>query len=167
MIGAMQREQPARRAERHMLEALTERLLVIRHRLEVVRYNDYTIAEYFRAQGAEIGDNCQIMIRHLSSEPFLIHIGNRCTIAPEVSLVTQDGGAWMFVHEVPSVQNFGRIDVFDNCFIGQRSIILPGLRIGPNSVVGAGAIVTKDVPPDTVVAGCPARRVGSVEEYRA
>lgn len=150
-----------------MLRALLHILSTLRHRLEIARYNDYTIAEYFRGQGAKIGDHCQIMIRKLGSEPFLIHIGNNCTIAPEVELITHDGGAWMFTDELPSLQSFGRIDILDNCFIGQRAIVMPGIRIGPRSVVGAGAIVTKDVPPNTVVAGSPAREVSTLEEYRA
>lgn len=44
-----------------------------------------------------------------------------------------------------------------NCFIGMNSIILPGLEIEDQSIVGAGSVVTKDVPPNTVVAGNPAK----------
>ncbi len=44
-----------------------------------------------------------------------------------------------------------------NCFIGGRSLIMPGVTVGDNSIVGAGAIVTKDVPCNTAVAGNPAR----------
>ena len=43
------------------------------------------------------------------------------------------------------------------CFIGAKSIILPGVKVGDNSIVAAGAVVTKDVPPNTIVAGNPAR----------
>lgn len=43
-----------------------------------------------------------------------------------------------------------------NCFIGSRSVILPGVRVGDGSIVGSGAVVTKDVPPGTIVAGNPA-----------
>ncbi|HET6249633.1 MAG TPA: DapH/DapD/GlmU-related protein [Tepidisphaeraceae bacterium] len=48
-----------------------------------------------------------------------------------------------------------------NCFIGGRSIILPGVTIGDGSIVAAGAIVTKDVPPGSIVAGNPARVIRS------
>jgi len=45
----------------------------------------------------------------------------------------------------------------DYCFVGMDAIILPGLHIGDHSVIGAGAVVTKDVPPHTIVAGNPAK----------
>ncbi|MDF8335546.1 acyltransferase [Novosphingobium sp. HBC54] len=44
----------------------------------------------------------------------------------------------------------------ENCFIGARAIIMPGITVGHNSIVGAGAVVTKDVPPRSIVAGNPA-----------
>lgn len=47
--------------------------------------------------------------------------------------------------------------ILENCFIGARSIVLPGLKVGPGSIVAAGAVVTKDVPPGVIVAGNPAR----------
>lgn len=141
-------------------------IAMVRRRLTLARYNDFTIAEYFRSQGARIGDDCRIMIRTFGSEPFLVEIGNHCTIAPEAALVTHDGGAWIFTNEIPSLQSFGRIVIEDNCFIGLRAIIMPGVRIGRNSVVGAGAVVTKDVPPNSVVVGCPAKVLFSTAEYR-
>ena len=49
--------------------------------------------------------------------------------------------------------------VEENVWIGTRAILLPGVRIGRNSVIGAGAVVTKDVPPNSVVAGNPAKVV--------
>lgn len=149
-----------------MFRALVAVLQALSSRLTLARYNDFTIAEYLRQQGAQIGDDCRIMIRSLGPEPWLVGIGNHCTIAPGVALTTHDGGTWIFTAEFPTLQQFGRIDILDNCFIGMCSIILPGVRIGPNSVVGAGAVVTKDVPPGTVVVGCPAVPVLTVDEYR-
>lgn len=54
------------------------------------------------------------------------------------------------------------VTVRDNVWIGTRAILLPGVTIGSNAVIGAGAVVTKDVPPFTVVAGNPARVVKSL-----
>ena len=49
-----------------------------------------------------------------------------------------------------------KVIIHDNCFIGFGSIVLPGVTIGPDSIVGAGSVVTKDVPPRTVAGGVPA-----------
>jgi acetyltransferase-like isoleucine patch superfamily enzyme len=60
---------------------------------------------------------------------------------------------------------FGRIEVGEESFIGARSVIMPGVKIGRNCVVGAGSVVTKDIPDETVVCGVPARSVCSTKEY--
>ena len=136
-------------------------------RFRLMRYNDFTVADYFRSQGAQIGDNCRILIRDLGSEPYLIRIGNYCTITGNVEFITHDGGAWVFTEELPSVQKFGTIEILDNCFIGFRAILMPNVRIGPNSIVAAGAVVTKDVPPNMVVGGCPAKPICTLEGYKS
>ncbi len=53
----------------------------------------------------------------------------------------------------------GGIEVLENCWLGAQSTILDGIRVGPNSIVGAAALVNHDVPPDTVVAGVPAKAI--------
>ncbi len=134
--------------------------------IELARYDDFNIAEFFRKQGAQIGENNRIEVRHLSQEPFLIRIGNHCTIGPSVVFLNHDGGVWLFSEEDPSLQKFGTIEILDNCFIGLGVIILGNVTIGPNSIVGAGSIVSKNVPPNMVVAGIPARVICSVDEYK-
>ena len=49
------------------------------------------------------------------------------------------------------------VKIGNNVFIGGRAIILKGVHIGGNSTIAAGAVVTRDVPADTIVAGCPAK----------
>lgn len=56
------------------------------------------------------------------------------------------------------------VRIKQNAWIGSGAIILPGVTVGKNSVVGAGAVVTKDVPDDTIVAGVPAQLVRQIEE---
>ncbi len=61
----------------------------------------------------------------------------------------------------------GSVTLKKNCKIGSHSVIMPGVTVGEEAVVGGGSVVTKDVPPRTVVAGCPARKVMTLEEFEA
>src|ERR1044071_1022528 len=85
----------------------------VRTSLEKRRYNPYTIAEYFRKLGAQVGEGCFIIPTELGTEPYLVKIGNHVAIAGNVSFVTHDGAAWVFRHEVPDLQVFGPIVIED------------------------------------------------------
>lgn len=122
-----------------------------------------------RKQGAQIGKNTEILgIPRLGSEPYLVSIGDNVTITAGVNFITHDGATRVFrnnpKYKGKSIK-FGRIIVHDNSFVGLGSTILPGVSIGPNSVVAAGSIVTKDVPPNMVVGGNPAKVLMSIDEY--
>jgi acetyltransferase-like isoleucine patch superfamily enzyme len=119
-----------------------------------------------RKTGVRIGDRCRIYTGYFGTEPYLVRIGNHCTITSGVRFITHDGSCWVLRDELANLQDFGPIVVEDNCFIGVNAIILPGVRIGPNSIVGAGSIVTKDVPPEVVVGGIPARVLMPIAKYR-
>lgn len=119
-----------------------------------------------RRRGVQIGDRCRIFTDSFGTEPYLIRIGNHCTITSGVRLVTHDGSCWVLRDQLPNLQDFGPIVVEDNCFIGVNAIILPGVRIGTNSIVGAGSVVTRDVPSGVVVGGVPARVLMTIEDYR-
>lgn len=83
--------------------------------------------------------------------PIGVHVGPHSYIAFEARILTHDRTRGLYLHT--------RIGA--NCFIGGRSLILPGVDIGDNCVVGAGSIVTKSVPPRSIVAGNPARIIRS------
>lgn len=139
---------------------------MIRKRIELRKYNDFTIENYFRKHGVQIGRNNRIMVREISEAPYLVKIGNHCTITSDVTFITHDGGGWIFTEENPSIQKFGTITILDNCFIGLKAIILPNVVIGPNAIVGAGSVVTRDVPANSVVAGNPAKIISTTNEYK-
>ncbi|MGX2039522.1 acyltransferase [Methylocaldum sp. MU1018] len=81
------------------------------------------------------------------TNPKGIHVGAESYIAFDVAILAHDLTRGFHSHT-----RIGR-----RCFVGARSIILPGITIGDESIVGAGSVVTRDVPPRTVVAGNPAR----------
>lgn len=125
-----------------------------------------------RRQGVKIGDHCDILtnVGNFGSEPYLIRMGNNVTLAEGVLLITHDGATRVFRNLDDRWKKetglYGCIDIGDNVFIGVNSIILPGVHLGSNCIVGAGAVVTKDVPGDVVVAGNPARIFCPVKEYQ-
>jgi maltose O-acetyltransferase len=67
--------------------------------------------------------------------------------------------------EFLDVTRIGRVTIHESCHIGTRAVILPGVEIGPRTIVGAGSVVSRDLPPDSVCVGTPARRICSLDEY--
>src|ERR1035437_2212317 len=119
-----------------------------------------------RSQGLGIAEDSRVMgFPNFGSEPYLVSIGRHTASSFGVTFITHDGGTFVFRDqtEYKSVIKYGRITVYANCFIGAHAIIMPGVTIGPNAVVAAGAVVTQTVPPNTVVAGVPARILCDVE----
>ena len=116
-----------------------------------------------RKTGIRIGDNCRIFTNIQSNEPYLIRIGNNVTISSIVTFCTHDNGIIKAIDGKTDV--VGPITIGDSCFIGTRSILMLGVTLGDHCIVGAGSVVTHSFPPHTVVAGNPARRICSIEEY--
>lgn len=131
-----------------------------------LRYNNWTIAEYYRKQGAQIGDNCRIDIYSTLFDAHLLSIGNHVFIAKNVTLHTHDGGAWILRNEIPNIRITGNIIIEDNCMIGASAHLFPNVHIGKNSIIGAGSVVISDIPPNSIAMGVPARVMGSTLKYR-
>jgi acetyltransferase-like isoleucine patch superfamily enzyme len=124
------------------------------------------IEENARFMGVKIGKNCTINPCNFGSEPYLVSIGDHVGIATGVCFLTHDGSVWTLRDEYPDIDYIRPIIIHDNCMIGINAIILPGVTIGPNSVVGAGAIVTKNVPPNSIAVGVPARVIKTMEDFK-
>ena len=124
----------------------------------------------FKSQGGVIGCGCEVQSQvEFGSEPYLISIGNHVRITQGVRFITHDGGVWTLRLEegLSDIDVFGPIKIGNNVHIGWNAIIMPNVTIGDNCVIAAGAVVTKNIPSNSVAAGVPARVVESIEEYRS
>ena len=117
----------------------------------------------------EIGENVRYQPRVYPSDAKFLKIHNNVCIARAVNFIMHDIMCLMFDvmdNENKYGQHKGCIEIMDNVFIGSGAQICPNVKIGPNAIVAAGAIVTKDVPAGTVVGGCPAKIIGDFESVR-
>ena len=141
--------------------------------------------KYMHEVFAECGENCYIELPfranwgghhlHLGSGVYMnfnmtmvddgnIYIGNKVMFGPNVTIITG-------THPVnPSLRERGlqyNKDVYieDNAWIGSGVTILPGVKIGKNSVIAAGSMVTKDIPENVVAAGIPCRVMRKIGEH--
>ena len=117
------------------------------------------------AKGLVIGESCSIQggVVFDESHCWLIQIGNRVSLAPYVYLLAHD--ASMVKHL--GVTRIGKIIIGDRVFVGARTIILPGVTIGADSVIGAGSVVTKSIPAGVVAAGNPAKVICDLATFVA
>lgn len=133
----------------------------------IVAFYWYVIASperQARHMGAKIGKHCFINTRLWPSESYLITIGDHVQITYGVSIHTHGGGN-SIRHTHHDFDVFGKVVIEDWAYIGSFSQIMPGVTIGEGALVAAGSVVTKSVPPRTVVGGNPARVICTVEEY--
>lgn len=93
-----------------------------------------------------------------------IDIGDNVMFAPNVTVITATHPVLPALRE-KGLQFNVDVKICSNVWIGAGAIIMPGITVGENSVVGAGSVVTKDVPPNTVVVGNPARVLREIGEH--
>lgn len=100
-----------------------------------------------------------------STEPWLITIGKNVHITDGVRFLTHDGGTLIFRKEIPDLEITKPIMIGNDVYIGNNVLIMPGGSIGNNVIVGAGAVVTKHIPDNSVAVGVPARVIKTADEY--
>ena len=127
----------------------------------------------YKKKGMKVGKGCDFVSPgpNFGSEPYLIEIGNNTTVSFDVAFVTHDAGTRVLRNLATNEKEkqtviYGKIVVGNNCFIGCRSTILPGVKIGDNVIIGAGSVVNRDIPSNSVAAGVPCKVICSLEEYK-
>jgi acetyltransferase-like isoleucine patch superfamily enzyme len=104
---------------------------------------------YRRSLGMDIGKDVRISLRAKLdfTNPHGVHIGDGTYVAFDSIVFTHDMSRGLHTDTY----------IGANCFIGAQAIIMPGVRVGDQCIIGAGSVVTKDVPSGSIVAGNPAR----------
>ena len=122
----------------------------------------YTI-ESLVGRGMRLGKNVwigpHVQIDH--SHAWLVSIGDETVIASRAIILAHDASTRRHI----GYTKIGRVRIGSRTFIGAGAIILPGVSIGDDVVIGAGSVVTRDVPDGCVAAGNPCRVVGPTSEY--
>lgn len=123
---------------------------------------DYT-TESLVKMGLKVGKNFLRMDGVIldPSHCWLIEIGDNVTMAPRVHVLAHDASTCYHL----GYARIGRVTIGDNVFIGANSVILPCVKIGANSIIGAHSTVSKDIPDNVVAAGSPAKIICTLEEY--
>jgi len=123
---------------------------------------------YLRKKGVTIGEGTRFYGRVLIdfSRPCMINIGRNCEFTEGVVILTH-GYDWAVLREKYGevLASSGKVVIEDNVFVGVHSVILKGVRIGRDTIIGAGSIVTHNIPPNSVAVGNPCRVVMSIDKY--
>lgn len=122
--------------------------------------------DHLRRCGMTIGEKTYIFSDELeTTEPYLCSIGDNVMVASGVRFVTHDASACYYLPGASDI--FGRITIGNNCFLGMSAIIMPGVTLADDCIVGAGSVVTKSfLEPGSVIGGNPARKICTVEELK-
>jgi acetyltransferase-like isoleucine patch superfamily enzyme len=123
---------------------------------------------YARSLGVRLGKNVNFYGMPpgmFSTEPWLITIGDNVHITAGCAFITHDGGTLILRKEAPDLELTAPITVGNDVYIGVRTLIMPGVTIGNRCIIGAGSIVTRSIPDNSVAAGVPARVIKSTDEY--
>ncbi len=134
----------------------------------------YDSAAYIRKMnhlGARIDDSVMLYkpetIALDSTMPFLLEIGRNVHITAHVNILTHDG-VWMAMkgNDGRVMGHVAPVKIGDNVFIGRYCMILCGVTICDNVILGAGSVVSSSIDVPGVYAGCPARLISPYEQYR-
>jgi len=145
--------------------ALMRRILAALQRKWLIRQDPVA---YARGIGVQVGEKCRLLnlqSNTFGSEPWLVRLGDHVEVTSGVRFITHDGGMWVFREKYLDIDVVAPILVGNNVFIGFNAILLPGVTIGDDCVIAAGAVVSRDIPTGSVAAGVPASPIKTLEAY--
>ena len=137
----------------------------VRSRRLLQRLRGYPSRKWLQRHGLELGRDVYIDEFAAFDHGFLwlISIGDEAVISAGARLIAHDGATKHWTGYI----RVGRVDIGRRAYIGAHALVLPGVTVGENAIVGAGSVVCHDVQPDSIVAGNPAIEVGTLEQFTA
>lgn len=144
---------------------LTRALRRMLPRRVLLRVRGEQSTEELVAGGLRLGHGAFIARRAYIDPGFLwlIEIGERAIIAPGVEIIAHDASTKHLIGK----SIIQRVKIGRRVYIGSGAIVLPGVTIGDDAIIGSASVVRSDVPAGMVAVGVPARVVSTTEEYRA
>lgn len=144
-------------------------LIYIFRKLRAIRSSSNFVA-YLRCNGVTIGSNVVFRdpksTRIDLSRPSLVSLGNDVDINSHFCIMTHDFANFVFRNMgLGYINSSGAVTIGNNIYFGTNVTILKGVTIGDNCIIGAGSIVTKDIPSNSVATGVPCKVICTVEDY--
>lgn len=138
---------------RDLVSEITGRQLDPSNFIALPFHTDYGAEIYF-GKNAFVNQDCLFIDRGG------IYVGDHVLIGPRCTIISVNHG---LASDQRGVLDLRPVHLEKNCWLGANVTILPGITVGENAIVGAGAVVTKDVPANTVVVGNPARIIRKLQ----
>ena len=126
----------------------------------IVGYDTFIYRTHGQPGTISIGDNVTIGCHCTLDYSGHLIIENNVVISEGVKIYSHSHDVYKYTHKIPDNVTQNNTIIRNNAWIGAGSIILPGVTIGSFSVIGAGSVVTHDVPDGCIYAGNPAKKIG-------
>ena len=131
--------------------------------------NSERFCKHLRHKGIQIGEGCHFDPKTTNidiTRPSLITIGDNCYMNRGFTVLTHDWVTHVFIHSGKDfVNSSGAVVIGNNVGFGENVTVLKGVRIGDNCFIGAGSVVSSDIPADSIAVGYPCRVVKTLDEY--
>ena len=147
-----------------MINKIIQKLQELYYRSSSERY-----CNWLRNKGIAIGGGTKLRPKTTRidiTRPSLVTIGSNCSLNENFTLLTHDWVTGVFIRaNMDFLPSSGRVTIGNNVRFGQHCTVLKGVTIGDNCFIGAGSIVTKDIPANSIAVGIPCKVVCTLEEF--
>lgn len=149
---------------------LIKRIKALARRIWIEGISNEEYIKYLRKHGVRVGE--KVLFRNPAhttidfTRPALIEFGNSIDVNDNFTVLTHDFSTFVFRQVYGDfVNSSGKVKIGNNIVFGRDCTILKGVTIGDNCIIGAGSIVSRSIPANSVAVGSPARVICNIDEY--